>query len=186
MRPKRSQSELEVDSSDEGRFLLLIWLLIASSLGIALIAATLDQRPLDDPDLVFQRPGFLDAHGSPFPAPALKGVKQGQKTVVFFVRHPQLEPLRLALERAPYLLRDAQIRIVVPTELLKKKGSEGQQIPDPTGMLARGLRMPRPRDGGLPVGYAIADRAGQVRYRTLDPGMADRLKEVRTILRATP
>lgn len=55
---------------------------------------------------------------------------------------------------------------------------------DPTGRLARGFGMRIPRDGGPPVGYALIDRAGLIRYRTLDAAMADQLREVATMVGA--
>ncbi len=59
-------------------------------------------------------------------------------------------------------------------------------IPDTAGQIANGYQMRRPRDGGPPVGYAIVDSSGSVRYRTLDPTVWKHLKEVQTIWNATP
>lgn len=59
-------------------------------------------------------------------------------------------------------------------------------VEDPSGELATRLAIRHPRDGGPPVGYAVVDRAGRVRYRTLDPTVADNLDEVETMVRATP
>lgn len=36
------------------------------------------------------------------------------------------------------------------------------------------------------MGYAVIDRRGLIRYRTLDPTVADHLGEVKTIVRAVP
>ncbi len=55
---------------------------------------------------------------------------------------------------------------------------------DASGQIAHTYRMPVPRDGGPPVGYAILDAAGRLRYATLDPGLAGRLRKVRSMVRA--
>ena len=39
------------------------WLVVAAALGGGLLMAELAHRPLDDPDLAFQRPGLLDVGG---------------------------------------------------------------------------------------------------------------------------
>jgi len=36
------------------------------------------------------------------------------------------------------------------------------------------------------MGYAVVDAHGLIRYRTLDPAVADELDEVKTIVGATP
>jgi len=59
-------------------------------------------------------------------------------------------------------------------------------VNDPTARLAAAHGLRRPKAGGPPVGYAIVDSRGQIRYRTLDPGVAAELGEVATILRAIP
>ncbi len=48
--------------------------------------------------------------------------------------------------------------------------SEGLPVPVvAAGSIAATVGMPRPRDGGAPVGYAILDGDAFVRYATLDP-----------------
>jgi alkyl hydroperoxide reductase subunit AhpC len=59
-------------------------------------------------------------------------------------------------------------------------------VADPDGRLAREYELRTPRGGDTPVGYAVVDSKGQIRYRTLDPNAAGRLDEVSTILTATP
>ena len=49
--------------------LVAVWLVAATGLGGALLAAQLNHHPLDDPDLAFERPGYLDAHHPPAPTP---------------------------------------------------------------------------------------------------------------------
>jgi alkyl hydroperoxide reductase subunit AhpC len=55
---------------------------------------------------------------------------------------------------------------------------------DPDGAVAKAYGMRVPRGGGPPVGYAVVDAAGAIRYRTLDPAVAERLREVGTIVSA--
>ncbi len=57
-------------------------------------------------------------------------------------------------------------------------------VADPGGRLAATYGMREPREGGPPVGYAVVDETGQIRYRTLDPEVTDLLGEVDTILGA--
>ena len=59
-------------------------------------------------------------------------------------------------------------------------------ISDVDGALAAAYGMRSPRGGGAPVGYAVVDRAGAIRYRTLDPAVADQLSEVGTMVDALP
>lgn len=172
----------------EKRVLILVWLLAAGVLGVCLSAASLDRRPLDDPDLVFQRPGFLDAHGMPFPAQTIAhGLPSpGRRLVLFFVRPEQAGALETALGANATLPRDADLAAVVTGPGVNRRADEVLWLADSAGDLARGFHMPKPRDGGPPVGYAIVDSDGMVRYRTLDPTMAKRLKEVETMLKVTP
>jgi hypothetical protein len=165
-----------------------VWLLAALGLGGALIAAQLSRSGLDDPDLALQRPGFLDAQGTPFPAPRITDTipSAGRRAVIFFTRPQFAPPLGQALLKDPALRARAQVAVVVSAELPSPIAPEVPVIADPGGRLATAYAMRRPRDGGFPVGYAIVDRAGRVRYRTLDPHVAERLDEVETMLRATP
>lgn len=57
-------------------------------------------------------------------------------------------------------------------------------VVDPTAAYASRFGLDVPRDGGPPVGYAVVDAEGRIRYRTLDPGVATRLGEVATIVAA--
>jgi hypothetical protein len=57
-------------------------------------------------------------------------------------------------------------------------------VEDSDGRLADRYGMRRPQDAGPPVGYAVVDGKGRIRYRTLDPDVAHELREVRTIVAA--
>ncbi|MEO8190075.1 MAG: hypothetical protein ABI682_07010 [Acidobacteriota bacterium] len=167
---------------------LALWLGLAIVLGGAQWFASHDRRPLDDPDLAFQRPGFLDAHGPPFPAPPVApGLpKLGERFILFFVREEQATALHDALMNRthPFDTVSMAIAFVGP-----KPGHQDVVAPfldDAGGEIAASYRMRRPRDGGPPVGYAIVDSTGFVRYRTLDPTVWKRLDEVQTMWVATP
>jgi alkyl hydroperoxide reductase subunit AhpC len=62
--------------------------------------------------------------------------------------------------------------------------ADAKVMADPAGELAEAYGLRQPADRGEPVGYAIVDAAGRIRYRTLDPEVEDLLGEVDTILRA--
>ncbi len=57
-------------------------------------------------------------------------------------------------------------------------------VPDPDGSMAAAYGMRSPAGGGPPVGYAVVDADQRIRYRTLDPTVAEELSEIRTILEA--
>lgn len=162
------------------------WVAVVGVLAGLLLAAGRSGSGLDDPDPARQRPGFLDAVGRPTPAPqVISGLPSpGRRAVVFFVR-PEFGPsLCRAITDDPSLRGRADLAIV-------SSGRVGPcpavgVVTDAAGGLASGFAMRRPRDGGPPVGYAVVDRAGRIRYRTLDPSVVNGLREVETMLKATP
>jgi len=97
---------------------------------------------------------------------------------VFFVRPEQIGPLCQTLP-ASGLEEEASLAVVV---------SSPAQCPGQSGLIVDGgglaqlFGMPSPVDGGPPVGYALVDSAGRIRYRTLDPRGAGGLDEVATVL----
>lgn len=108
-----------------------------------------------------------------------------ERSIVFFVRSERARPLHDALLERAHPFDD------VPMAVYSGKGLDHRDlvapfIPDDYGHIAAAFRMPWPRDGGPPVGYAVADSHGMVRYRALDPTVWKRLKEVETIRAATP
>lgn len=164
--------------------------IVAAVLGAALIVSMSDPDPLDDPDLAMQRAGILDVVGPRSPAAALSAAvpAQGRVTVVFFLRPTQAGQLAGALESPA----GQELSELVDLGLVVSSGA-GEVTPrdpgttvveDPDGRLAAAYRMRLPRDGGSPVGYAVVDAAGTVRYRTLDPEVATGLDEVLTIVDA--
>ncbi|MGI9120003.1 MAG: hypothetical protein ACR2G7_07780 [Acidimicrobiales bacterium] len=171
-------------TSPSRRSLVSIWVLLAVTLGGLLAIAQAAEGPLDDPDPAYQRPGILDLGALPVRAPRVTAEvpAPGRAAVVFFVRPAQLAALCRALDRAP-LHGDPGLVVVVagPTAPCP---SVGEVVADAGYRLASGYGMRQPRGGGPPVGYAVVDDAGQIRYLTLDPGVDDMLDEVDTILSA--
>lgn len=165
--------------------LVAVWLTLAVAFGALLFVAQAVESGLGDPDPARQRPGFLDADSLPQPAPLLTASRPraGHRTVAFFVGSEQFGPLCRALSAGDLATR-ADLVVVVA-------GSSGRcaaaaVVDDPSGRLARLYGIRQPKSGGPRVGYAVADRHGNIRYRTLDPSVADGLAEVATIVRATP
>ncbi|MGH3984100.1 MAG: hypothetical protein ACRDST_15820 [Pseudonocardiaceae bacterium] len=165
------------------RALLTVWLLAAMGLGMLLLIASLAEGPLDDPDQAYQRPGLLDLHPLPTAAaPVTATVPQpGRPAVVFFTRPERFGPLCAALPGAEV---DADMVIVVAGSGAAPECGPLPVVADPSGRLATVYRLRTPADGGPPVGYAVVDEAGRIRYSTLDPAVAEELAEVRTIVEA--
>jgi len=152
--------------------------------GALLVIARVTESGLDDPDPARQRPGFIDAGGLPQPAPPLTGaaLPPGRRAVVFFVRPEGVAGLCEASSDADL---SSRADLVVVVSGAGNCGS-ASTVNDPTGRLAAAYGLRQPKAGGPPVGYAIVDSRGRIRYRTLDPAVADELGEVATILRAVP
>ena len=163
---------------------MAVWLVVAVTTGVLLALSRVTTGPLDDPDPARQRPGYLDDGPLPVPAPQVTEdiPAPGRRAVIFFVRPSELEPLCEALPGF-----DPGQEVDVAVVLVGEGGRCPEPIPvvaDADGELAARYGLPAPRDGGPPVGYAVVDGAGDIRYRTLDPEVASLLGEVSTILRA--
>lgn len=167
------------------------WPALLAALGAAAVLVGAPRGPLDDPDPARQRPGvLLPASGArpalrigdEFPAP-------GRRGLAVFVRPEQYAAFYDAVA-GDVAVQLAQLR--PPAELIavlpaRPAGPVLTALAiDPDGSRARAYGMPVPRDGGAPVGYAVVDSAGRVRYATLDPGVLDRLREALTMVRAAP
>ncbi len=166
---------------------VLTWLGVAVGLGLLLALARAAEGPLDDADPAWQRPGFLDAGELPVPAPdVLPGFPpSGLRAVVFFVRADGLGELCHSLT-ASALRQRAALAVVVAGPASASCEAAGAVVSDPEGAVPEAYGMRRPRGGGPPVGYAVVDASGDIRYRTLDPEVADQLEEVGTIVAALP
>ncbi len=166
------------------RVLVAVWLAAALCFGSLVALARSAESGRDDPDPARQRPGFLDAGGLPQPAPSLAGglPRRERPTVVFFLRPEDVPRLCRSLAGAALGMR---VQLVVVVSGTGRCNGVATVNDGPAG-LADAYGLPHPRSGGNPVGYAVVDRDGLVRYRTLDPEVADNLAEVATILRALP
>lgn len=167
------------------RQLVLTWLAVAVGIGILLVLAEAAEGPLDDADPAYQRPGILDLGELPVPAPRVTDMvpTPGRAAVVFFVRPDQLGPLCDALTEIE-LSRHPDLAVVVAGPA-GPCTADAAVVADPNAGLAEAYGLRPPQGGGAPVGYAVVDGAGMIRYRTLDPEVDEFLDEVDTILRAT-
>lgn len=171
------------------RVRIAVGVVTAAVFGAALSASMSTPNPLDDPDLAMQRAGILDVVGPRSQAVAVQTAvpTRGRVAAVFFVRPAQTAPLLVALDGpAGQELRGlVDIGIVSSgTAGLLPNASPPTVVADSDGRLAAAYRMRRPRDGGPPVGYAVVDRDGTIRYRTLDPDVVEGLDEVLTVVGA--
>jgi hypothetical protein len=163
--------------------LVTVWAAAAVALGSLLALAQAQEGPLDDPDPERQRTAFLDLGALPEPAPPVApGVPaRARPTVVLFVRLDLLDALCSSLADSDLAERAVLAIVVVGATACPAVAAV---TGDPGGRLGARYGMRSPRDGGPPVGYAVVDGRGRIRYRTLDPDMADELPEVRTIVKA--
>ena len=163
---------------------LIAWLCAAGVFGVAVAGAQTSASPLDDPKPAQQRAGYLDAVGERDTAPlvTISRPARGKVTVIFFVRSAQQRPLLSGLSKPAALPTNVDAFVVGGRPDLAE--SRFASVSDVDAALARGYAMPVPRDGGYPVGYAIVGPDSTIRYRTLDPDVAGRLDEVRTIVAA--
>jgi len=173
-------------AGERRRALVTVWLAAAIGGGALLAGARVAQSGLDDPDPARQRPGFLDAGELPQPAPPLAGglPRPGRATVVFFIRPGDVTRLCRSLGGSS-LARQAELVLAVSGSGPHRCDGV-ETIDDAPVHLASAYGLARPRSGGEPLGYAVVDGAGRIRYRTLDPAVADNLAEVATIVRALP
>ena len=175
---------IEISHTDTHGRLMSVWAAMALLFGSLLVASQFARSPLDDPDPARQRPGLLDLGGLPEPAPSVTAEMPhvGRRAVVFFVRPTGLDVLCRAL-RGSSLSQHADLLLVVSgTGVCAGTAT----VNDDRTRIAGAYGLRHPRSGGAPVGYAVVDRRGQIRYRTLDPRMAKDLREVETMVRATP
>lgn len=159
-----------------------MWVAAVAALAALLAVAQSTEGPLDDSDPAFQRPGFLDVGDLPRPAPRIAGVSYDtRRTVVFFEQGDRIGPLCRALESETFD-DDVQLVVVHPADRSTRCAS-GVAVVLSDGLADR-FALRRPRGDGPPVGYAIVDSDGRIRYLTLDPEVASQLDEVRTVLGA--
>ena len=164
--------------------LLALWLGVAVLFAALLGVARATRTGLDDPDPAWQRPGFLDAGPLPQPDPRLSAElpRSGRPAVVFFVRPADVAELCHSL--TAHRLGESAELVIVVSGTGRCPGVTA--LEDPGGALPRAYGLRDPRNGVTPVGYALIDGQGRIRYRTLDPTVANALDEVDTVLGALP
>jgi hypothetical protein len=159
------------------------WGVSAVVLAVAVLGVVGAPGPLDDPHEGDQRPGILidPAEARTVASRALPGVPVGRRPVVLVFDRRLPAPPKVAsfLSDVP---RRAAVAFVVPdgTDATARPGGV-RVVSDPAGRVARQVGMPRPNDGGPPVGYAVLDHQRRVRYATLDPEYPEHGFEVEVV-----
>lgn len=162
---------------------LLAWLGMALALTVLVLGVVGGPGPLEDPDPADQRPGFLTDTGEAplFAGVSLPGSPIGRQPV--FVAFDRRVPDRDALEEVLEPLPNGFATVLaVPRS---QHGPDGPftVLADPSGRTAAAAGVSRPRDGGLPIGYALLDSSGRVRYATIDPAWTMHGFEIATVAR---
>lgn len=152
---------------------------LAVVLTVVVVALVRPPGPLDQADPAYQRDGLL--LDGPRVEQDVPGLQLGERPVVvlFERRPPDRQALAVWLESVPAAAR-VQLVLLEPTRVELPV----EVVVDPVDEIADVLGMPRPVDGGRPVGYAVVDAARVVRYATLDPEYLGNGFEVTTIVRA--
>ena len=175
-----------IQPSKQSQKLIAVWLLSVLVMGMALLLSRSVYDPLADPDPALQRPGFIDAEQALIAPKVTQDIPgHGRRAVIFFDRQiPKAEDLQ-KLKELQGSLKNTDIALVVDNSA-GQMASPLPVISDKNARLARAYKLNQPNDGGYPVGYAVVDSKGLIRYPTLDPNYIGLLDEVLTILRATP
>lgn len=166
--------------------MILIWLVTAGLMGALLLLSSSKPLAADDADLAYQRPGFLLAATTIAPKLTSSIPQRGRRTVVLLERtaprklfDDQTFEKQLA-SKADLVLITADGTRVRDDTLIKAQNTDGKK------MLAAKLIPRTPVDKGYPIGYAIIDSEGFLRYYTLDPFFGSMSDEIEIMLRATP
>lgn len=167
-----------------------IWLSTALLFGGLLAWAEVSRNRLDDPDPAFQRTGFLLPEDKLRAPDVLPGYpRAGHRLAVLFVRSVDGQMLfhDLALQSDLDSLADI---VLVTQDGIRPNITQGLDaiVADRDEAIVNAFGLHRPMDGGYPVGYALVDRDGYIRHRTLDPhcfGMGHNY-EIKALLRAIP
>lgn len=163
---------------------LLWWTATAIVLAVVVVVIVGDGGPLDDPKQGRQRPALLAPKDQ---APVVDNLAQprtgiGRDAVLVAFDRDLPDPDELSAFRRN-VPDDISILVVVgnasPRETREHENLD--VIADPEGRVAREFGVPRPKDGGPPIGYALVDRDARVRYATLDPSYIEHAAEIETI-----
>lgn len=164
---------------------LLTWLLLAVVLTTTVIGVVGGPGPLDDPNQGDQRPGFLI---DPKEARVVGGLNLpgnpiGRRPVfIAFDRNvPRPDELRRAVREVPDRYA---VFLVVPGPPPVAGTARAEIVADARGRVADAVGLDRPKDGGAPIGYAVIDSGGRVRYATIDPTWTRHGFEIDRITRA--
>ena len=158
---------------------LALW--VASAAVLTLVVTAVIEAPAarDDPDPAEQRAGFLIS-GPEIDSLGL-GLPLGERPVVLVFDRavPPAERLRRFAQRVD---TRATTVLVVPSADGARTDTAGVRVvADPQGRIPGRVGLREPVDGGFPVGYAVIDAAGRVRYATLDPTYLDHPFEIEVI-----
>lgn len=177
--------EREVAAGPTPLTLVMIWSGAVAVLGLLFVIGEASIRGGDDVDPARQRPGILDLGELPLAAPELApGVPaRGQPSVVFFVGRNRPALCRELAGRR-WLPASTQVYVVTDQRRDGCGGTSVGLVEHSVARAAMAYGLARPRDGGAPLGYAIVDSIGRIRYRTLDPVADSLMAEVDTMLAA--
>ena len=164
---------------------LSVWIWIAAALFFAafLGLAEYQRNPLNDPDAARQRTGVVLPPGEE-PPPTISSLDiHGRPAVIIFDRSLAGRHLFHDLADQSDITKNAAL-IVVTSDGSRPTIETGidRILSDADGAIAEAFSLRRPIDGGYPVGYALVDASGFIRFRTLDPGYAGRAWEIRLLL----
>lgn len=159
----------------------LFWLAASAALAALVLAVVPHPGPLDDPDPAQQRPGFLTSAAEARSVTGLRlpGGPIGRRPVliVFDRTLPDASELAKLVRRLPQALAT----IVVVSGGARPASFPVPVLIDRGARIARRVSMRTPEDGGAPIGFALVDRRGRVRYATLDPGYLEHQGEDATL-----
>ena len=153
----------------------IIWFAATAVVLIAVIVAVITSPgPRDDPNPADQRAGFLI--DGPQLRLDLPGVALGERPVVLIFDRSEPDAGRLRAWLAQVPERASAVLV-----LAGPGSAEVPVLADPAGDIAAAVGMPTPKGGGRPIGYAVVDSTGRVRYVTLDPTYLDNAFEIAVI-----
>lgn len=142
------------------RRLAVSWLVVAVAIGAGLLLENAVRSGEDGANPIRERVGFTFDEG--FAVPTLPGVVEGKRTAVLFVRPQRAAAACRWAAGSPFtgvtMVMVAPERVACPGVSVSLDGD---------GRLARAFQMRRSEDGGYPVGFAVLDSDGGLRYNTL-------------------
>lgn len=141
------------------RRLAATWLVAGATLVTVTVLTRGVVSGLDDPDPARQRSGVVTGAASAPLGPAELRQRLPDGGVVFLERDDRAGPLCEALQASALDWRAVIVTTGDPPPACASVAIAGVAASN----AARAVRLPRPRDGGAPVGYVILDEAGRIR-----------------------